>query len=58
MDMKNKTVKSLTFRLAAHPEVIAAANQIAKAQDRTASDAVSRLIIQTAARLERDKNEN
>lgn len=57
MDMKNKTVKSLSYRLAAHPEVIAAANQIAKAQDRTASDAVKRLILQAAARLEGDKNE-
>ena len=57
MSMKTKTVKSLTFRLAAHPEVIAAANLLAQAQNRTAHDVVKILILAAAEGLNQTQTE-
>ena len=49
--LRKKEVVSITFNMGNAPEVIDAVNLIASKQDRTAHDAVKRIILQAAEGL-------
>ena len=55
--LTRKQVKSLTYNLINAPEVIDAANRLAQAQDRTATDAVKRIILEAAEGLNQTQTE-